>query len=465
MTKLGDLFSKKKEQIPEKEETISPTDKKTESTVKRGFVIVSEDFTGLGWAKKLLDEGNDVIFAYKLKEDDEKKEEAKMVGKGIVDVFDLETVFKDRKTYKDWYWIFDMNVHVKVARQLFEEGYKVLGGQEISEKMENDRQFASNLMERYGIKSPPTHEFKSVEEGLAFLEENPEKAFVFKPDQPNGICCTYVPDSVKNEKANEELRVYLASLSETGTYILQERIKGVETNFEVWFHQGTPFFAMCNIECKKKLNQDFGGMVGCSQSIDFTIPLECKAVTSTIGKLYEFYKELEYTGFVDANIIVYDNENYYLETCNRFGYNSHPNLFFSVAKVPVGEILADIIDGNIDNFYDKMRYGFGASITLYTDQEKKGLPIFIEEDARDNFFMFDGYKENDQTFMSGYCGEIGIVTDHGYTIKEAAEEVLEKAKLIRFPMRSMRSDIDKNDYPSSPQGRYDALDAMDYFDK
>lgn len=462
-----DLFSKKKEEKePEKkEDEFSPTDEKFISKKKRHFIVVTQDFTGVGWAKKLQDEGNEVILAYKLKEGDEKEKEAQMVGQGIVEVQELDKIFKHRQSFKDSYWIFDMNVHIEMAKILNDEGYKVLGGQEISERMENDRKFASELMEKYGIKSPPTFEFSSIEEGLKFLEENPEKAYVFKPDEPNDIVCTYVPDCEKPQKANHELYVYLASLSDAGTYILQEKIDGVETNFEVWFHKGKPFFAMCDIECKKKLNQDLGGMVGCSQDINFAIPLECKAIKTTIAKLYDFYKDLKYTGFVDVNVIVYDNENYYLETCNRFGYNSHPNIFFSIAKLPVGEILADMIDGNIHDFYSKMRYGFGASVTLYTDQEKKGLPIFIEDDMDNHFFMFDGYKENDQYFMSGYCGEIGIITAHGYTIKEAAEEVLEKAKLVRFPMRAKRSDLEKNDYPSAPKGRFDALEAMSYFDK
>lgn len=465
MSNVSSLFSKKKEEPKKDEEDLSPTDQKVMSTEKRGFIIVTQDFTGLGWAKKLKDEDNDVVLAYKLKDDDDKKEEAEKIGHGIVDVLALDKVFKNRASYKDWYWIFDMNVHSDIAITLNQEGFKVLGGQEISDKLEHDRDFASNFMEKYGIKSPPTYEFKSVEEGIQFLEKNPEKSYVFKPDEPMGLCCTYVPDSEKNEKANNELSVYLSSLGEAGTYILQERIKGVEANFEVWFYKGKPFFAMCDLECKKKLNHDFGAMVGCSQDVNFAIPLECKAIKSTIGKLYDYYKEIKYTGFVDVNVIVFDNENYYLESCNRFGYNSHPNMLMSVAKLPVGEILSSFLDGDIHDFYEKMRYGFGASITLYIDDTKTGLPIFIDEDANDNFFLFDGYKEDDQYFMSGYSHEIGVVTAHAYTIREAGEEVLEKAKLINFPTRSMRSDIDKNDYKSSIEDRHAALEAMDYFEK
>lgn len=457
MKNTSDLFNKKKDEPIE--------EKVTRETDVREFIIVTRDFSGLGWAKKLQHEGNDVILAYKLKDKDENEKEAKKVGQGIVPVMELDTIFDERKKHKDSYWIFDMNIHTEYAKNLEEEGYKIFGGQEISDKMENDRNFATDLMKKYGIKSPITVEFSSSEEGLSFLEQNEDKAYVFKPDEPNEICYTFVPDNEKNEKANKELQVYLSSISDTGTYILQERIKGVETNIEVWFYKGKPFFAFCDIECKKKLNHDFGGMVGCAQSIDFAIPLECKAVRTTIAKLYDYYKELKYTGFVDANIIVYDNENFYLETCNRFGYNSHPNLLLSVAKNPIGDILSDFIDGKINDFYDNFRYGFGASISLYSDKPRPGVPLFIEEEAEDHFFLFDAYREDDQLFLSGYGQEIGIISHHGYTIKEAAEEAFEMAKNVRFPIRGLRSDLGKDDYHSAPINRFHALDVMCYFDK
>lgn len=460
---LSTIFSKKRDEpISKKKEVLKEEPTENE---KRTFIIVTQDFTGLGWAKRLQDEGNDVVLAYKLKDDEDKVSEAKKVGKGIVPVMELDEVISKKESYKKAYWIFDMNFHSDVATELREGGYKTFGAQEISEKMENDRQFASDLMAKYGIKSPPTQEFSSIEEGVSFLESNEDKAYVFKPDDQNERCYTFVPDNEDNEKANNELRVYMGSLGEAGKYILQERIKGVETNFECWFFEGKPFFAFCNLECKKKLNNDFGGLVGCSQSIDFAIPLESKAVKTTIAKLYDFYKELKYTGFVDANIIVYDNENYYLETCNRFGYNAHPSLLFSVAKNPVGQILADFIDGKINDIYDNFRFGFSASITLYTDDPKPDVPLFIDEKANEHFYLYDGYKKDDQLFLTGYCPEIGVISAHGYTIKEAAENVLEMAKNVRFPLRGMRSDIDKNDYGSAPQGRHDALEAMDYFEK
>lgn len=462
MKTFNELISKKieKKSDPEIEE------KEEISEGKKSFIVVTKDFSGFGWAKKFKDEGNDVILTYRLEEDDDKTEEASRVGSEMFKVIDFDELFKNRSSHKKSLWVFDMNIFTDEAEKLRSEGYMVFGGQTLSEKMEHDRKFASETMEQYGLESPPTHEFASIAEGLAFLEENEEKAFVFKPDNSDGSYSTFVPDSEKDTAANEELRTYMRSLGEgSGSYILQERIKGVETNFEVWFFNGKPFFGFCGIECKRKLNHDYGEMVGCAQDINFILPLKTKGIRETVGKLFPFYEKQKYTGFADVNVIISKNKPYFLEVCNRFGYNSHPNLFLNLAKDPVSDILWDFANGKIDGFYDRFNFGFGASIVLYADHIKGGAPMYISEEVENQFFCFDGYCEDDHMFLSGYSNEIGIVTGHGYTIKEAAETALKNADKINFPMRGLRSDIDKNDYPSSPQGRYDALLAMKYLEE
>ncbi len=361
MKNTKDLFSKKKEEPVE--ETVVEKEQ-DETTVTKKFIIVTKDFSGLGWAKRFQDEGADVIVAYELDKDDEKKDEAKKMGEGMFEVVDFKTIFKDRDSYTDHLWLFDMNIFSEEATTLRNEEFVVFGGQELSDKLEHDRNFATDTMEEYGLESPPTEEFQSIKEGLAFLEQNPDKAYVFKPDDSDGSWSTFVPDSEKDISANEELRTYMNSIGEgSGSYILQERIKGVETNFEVWFFEGQPFFAFAGLECKRKLNHDYGENVGCAQDIDFIIPLECKAIRETIGKLFPFYEAENYTGFADVNVIVSKNKPYFLEVCNRFGYNAHPNLFLTLAKDKASDIIWDFAHGDINGFYDRFNFGFGASIS------------------------------------------------------------------------------------------------------
>lgn len=162
------------------------------------------------------------------------------------------------------------------------------------------------------------------------------------------------------------------------------------------------------------------------------------------------------------NIIICDQEYYFLEFCCRAGYNATPNLVMSLGMVSFPELLIKWIDGDVDNYEKLFRTGFGASVGLRLDHPKKQLPIFIDEDIK--FYMFDQYKKNDKTYLAGYSEEVGIVCGHEFTIKRAAEKVLRDCDKVNYPMHSCRTDLGQEDYDSSPQLRYEACNSMHLFD-
>lgn len=439
-----------------------------ESTEKKRFVVATRDFSGLGFAKLISDAGYEVVLAALLLEDLEPEHRANYldVGKDIVRKASFTKMFAARDKFKDWYWFFDQNNLNEYAQQLMDEGFKVWSGSELAGKMEHDRHFGIELAERAGLASPDEHEFTMLGEGCALLDANPDKAYVFKPNESDGTWETYVPDSEKDAAANRELYTYLEALPEgnLGGYILQERKKGVEANFEVWVHKGVPFFAWCDLECKKKLNDDMGPLVGGAQDIAFTVPIESLGVQETCAKLLELEEFKDYSGYLDMNVIIAEKENYFLEFCARTGYPAHPTLYSTLAKDPFPEILADMIDGSVEEFYRHFKHGFGAGITLYSDKNKHGMPLYVSEEVDHLFFPYDSTMRDDAmlTCGAGKDIEVGVITGHGYTLKQAAEEALANMRKVNFPNRSARTDLDRNCYPSSPQGRYDALLAMRY---
>ena len=119
------------------------------------------------------------------------------------------------------------------------------------------------------------------------------------------------------------MRMHLLSLDTGGSFILQERKDGVETNVEVWMQEGEPLFAFMILESKKKYAMDMGELVGCAFDFAFTIPLDCKAVTDSVGILYPAYKKTQYTGLADANFIASRDGLWFFERCERLGYNAH----------------------------------------------------------------------------------------------------------------------------------------------
>lgn len=427
------------------------------------FIIVSKDMSGLGFATMIDGAGHEVMIANKNDDlEDEDKESYELVAQGLIKRFTLDSVFNKRNYLKDYYWIFDMNYHSEYSDKLREEGFKVLGASEFSDKSEHDRNFGVDLVKEYGMDVPETFEFKSIEEGISHLEQNEDKAYVFKPDESDCSYLTYVPINEKPEAANKELRSYMRAIEDPGSFILQEKKKGVEVNFEVWFYEGQPFFAFCDFENKRKLNGDVGENVGCAQDIVFKVPVDSKGVQETIGKLFPFYEKEKYTGFADINVIIGDNKVYFLEFCNRFGYNSHPNLFLTLAIDSFPNIMADFIDGNIEGMDERFKSGFGASISLYIDHKRKGMPIHIPEDLEKSFFCYDYYDEGNGLQLAGYDHQVGIITAHDYTIQDASHEAISRAHKIVFPDRAFRSDMDKHDMANLPIKRYQALVSMGY---
>lgn len=459
---------------------IESSEKKIEKITK--FIIATQDCSGYGFAKMLEDQNDgrgaaernkgqieDVIMGLLPKEKEDDEDTLRIVGDGVVQRENLEKLFHARKKYKDYAWIFDMNFGDGMADQLRAEGFYVMGGHDLTDKLEHDREYGLSLIKKAGLSEPPSKKFLDIQSGLDFLEKNDMIAYVFKPDEPDDHAwVTTAPDNDNDQKANTEMQRFLSSQGEgKGDYILQERKKGVELNVEMWLYKGRPFFAHGNFECKRKDDGDHGRMIGCAQDIEFMIPLDCKVLKETLWKLIDIKEFKDYTGFIDMNLIVADNKYWFLEFCGRFGYNSHPNLFLTIAISPIGDILSDFLTGNVDDFEAHFRPGFGASITCWIDKPVQGLPLIFDndQDVETRFFHFDTYRgEGDEYFLAGYANEVGIIAAHDYDLKSAAEAVLAKFEKIHYPGRTARTDLALTNYLSNPQERWIACQAMKLFD-
>jgi hypothetical protein len=185
-------------------------------------------------------------------------------------------------------------------------------------------------------------------------------------------------------------------------------------------------------------------------------------VTESVGLLFPTYRQMKFTGFADANFIAAKDGLWFFEKCERFGYNSHPNLLFTLARRGMGEIFASLVDST---FAPDFAPGFGASATMSTKENAPGgkAILFPEKLGRD-LYLWDAYKRDGLLLTAGYDsdGDILIVTDYGPTMPQAWEGVARKAAQVRFPYRHYRPDGADTNFPSSPVRRYEALKAMGY---
>jgi phosphoribosylamine-glycine ligase len=423
------------------------------------FIVATRHFAGLGFAVRLQEEGHDVVLASSGTDDRRMEDRYVLVGRGMVSCRPLAEVMNERANFRSAYWIWDENHSVVENEILRAEGYKVLGGGRYPDTMEHDRDACLALVGSYGLHAPPSFAFTDAQAALAFLEEHAETAYVYKPDTGETYE-TWLPQAASAAEGNLELRQHLRTRTSDSAFVLQELKDGVETNVEVWFAKGEPVFAFMTLESKRKLTGDLGDFTGCAFDFTFTIPVNSKAVQETVGRMYPEYRKMGYTGFGDANFIVARDGVWFFEKCERFGYNSHPNLLWNLNRAPLAETFATLVDGT---FTPDFAPGFGASITLYMDHAEPGKAVRYPETVAHNIYPIDVYRENEELLTAGYYGEaLLLVCAFGYTIPTAWDAALEVASVVSFPGRSYRIDGAGTDFRSSPLRRYEALVAMGY---
>jgi hypothetical protein len=422
------------------------------------FVVATAFHAGLGFALRLADEGHDVVLAPCGIKDRRLDARYALIGNGLLEKRPLADVMRDRAKYRDALWVWDENHSVEENETLRAEGFCVLGGGAYADRMEHDRDACLEFVSRFGLCPPPSFAFNDIRAATCFLERHPETAYVFKPDRGESYD-TWLPLSDQAADANLELRHHLRSLESSGPFVLQEHKAGIEANVEVWFVEGEPRFAFMTLECKRKLTGDLGDLTGCAFDFAFAISIDSRAVQESVGRLFPAYRDMRYTGFGDANILASRDGVWFFEKCERFGYNAHPNVFWNLNRVPLGETFRSLVDGTFEADFGP---GFGATCSMYMDHPLPGRVVEFPESLKKDLYFYDVYRANDMLLTAGYYEHVLIANAFEYTIETSWRAVLDRARAVRFSGRSFRIDGDGTDYASSPLRRYEALRAMGY---
>lgn len=259
--------------------------------------------------------------------------------------------------------IFSLNGKGKEADAIRKRGFKVIGASEFADRLEMDRAYGVNVAKQYGIKVPKTTEFKDLSQAIAFVKKE-NKPYAIKIDNNKSESSSYVA------KDADEMVDYLSYSKETGTigtndtFILQEVVKGAEISTELWFSNGDPIWpANSTFETKKFLAGELGQRTGCETSLVFHYEGDrSKIIDKTIRKIFPLLKRMQWTGPVDVNTIVseQDNEPYFLEWTPRLGYSAIYGLM-AILGMPISEFFYKVSRGT---FTIPFKAKWGASLKL-----------------------------------------------------------------------------------------------------
>ena len=361
--------------------------------------------------------------------------------------------------------VFDTTGNGDIAIRLKKQGFKVVGsgavykGKSFEDEIELDRSLGLDIMKYNGILIPETVEFKGskdIEKAKQHIKKS-NKRYVIKIDNNKIPSSSYVSDSPEDMIAHLDYIKKQNCLKMGDDFILQEFIKGVELSTEMWFSKGNPVYpANGTMETKKFMADDLGANTGCSTSLVwcYKVP-EPKIVQMTLKKIFPLLKQVEYTGCIDINCIISeeDHKPYGLEWTPRMGYSAI-YAFTKLFNSDVAEVLYGIASGTMKEFDVKDGYGYAIRVTippapLSIKDEKLREKIFKEtagqrvnyEGDPDCIFPIEIRLSKDDEFeTAGVDGEICEIVGYGKTIEESRDEAHENFEKLDIPDKQARLD-------------------------
>jgi len=415
----------------------------TEST---RFNIVSETADGMGFGARLVQEGHDVRMWIR-------NADARSVGDNIVEkVGDFEDLLVEADRNTDVF-VFDVSGNGVLADYTRREGFSVLGGSVIADRLERDRSFGAGVMRDCGIEVPETVSFTSFAEGREHVEANPDVRWVYKPSKQLGDLSpshvSYDAEDLIEMLENIEKDVDIAEPQ----FELQAFEKGVAYSTELWFQNGelVPPLTNHTLERKELMNEDIGPSGGCLGNLVWFC--EGCSVCDTAKRLVPWAQRERYHGMLDLNVIVSkkDGRCFGLEFTPRFGYDASPTLLLNLVDMPLGQFFADIARGQLTQIDLRDEFAGVIRVTIppwptekHTAEEN--VPIRGIDDktlAKSTYLYNVKLDAADRLVTAGAWGIVCLFMDRSVNPTRCFHRPLEDCRELKLKNKQFRTDLVK----------------------
>jgi hypothetical protein len=433
------------------------------------YILFTFDGSALSIAKKLTDEGNTVIVAQlqdvkelhcpgKTEEPEQKKKRLQLYD-GILQKHEAKKVLRtmEKITNKDeWFVIFDLNslwFYAQIALKMgFKNGFFPT---EEDTMLEDDRESGKALVKKHypDLEVAEVAEFKSAEDGIAYLEEHPDNIYVLKANTEGDL--TVLPQSKDPELARETLQGALTmnkSEYESKGFILELRIENpIEITPQMVFYNGQPVFTDIDIENKPIGSGSIGSMTGCSGNLIIRTELDDEinriAFPPIVHKMAK-----EHTGlFVwDASFLIDERTKqiYFGEFCpNRWGYDA---IFTEITMAKsASKFFEDIVAGK-----NPLKKQFGVAVRMFNIKKFEEVPIALKDDK--DIFVYDCYMKDDHMVSTGWEWNLLVATAADNDIETAIKKSYEVMEAVSYTDGYYRPAFDfiSTEYQNSIPNRY-----------
>ncbi|MFN2601198.1 MAG: phosphoribosylglycinamide synthetase C domain-containing protein [Gemmatimonadaceae bacterium] len=360
-----------------------------------------------------------------------------------------------RSAGKDGIILFETASDGVLQDNLRREGYNVIGGSALGDRLESDRAYGQKVLQDRGIRTAAMHEFDNFSDAMNFVSKARGR-YVLKL---NGTIWSSMSTYTGQLDTGEDMLAVLRATKRrwpTDTkvsFVLMEHLSGVEVGVGAFFN-GDEFLRPANLdwEHKRFFPGDVGELTGEMGTVVTYRGAE-KLFEATLGKIGSLLRSSGYCGYINLNTIVNADGVWPLEFTCRFGYPGFP-ILDSLHLDRWDELFARMLSRESPTIRTSSGFSVGVVITVppfpyKSDYERlgKGMPICFngeptseEQDALHygEVRMCDGQLET-----AGMIGYIAVVTGLGDTIENARQNAYRVVRKIIIPNSRYRDDIGK----------------------
>jgi len=408
-------------------------------------------------------EGHDVRYYVEAERDRE-------IADGFVpktDDWRAEVEWADVVVFDD-IWVGDDVGTGAIAAALRERGTAVVGGTPNTDRLEEDRGYAMEILEQHGVDTIEHHVFEDFDAGIQHVNENPAP-YVIKPlgEVQNVKRLLYVGNENDGSDVVDVLRAYKKAWGHRMKgFQLQRKVEGVEIAI-CGFFDGERFVDQVNFNFEHK--RLFPGNIGPSTGEMGTSMFWAgrnRLFEATLGRLEGWLADEGYVGSIDINCIVNESGIYPLEFTPRFGY---PTIALQEESFesPTGQFFYDLAHGNDPDLAVHGGYQVAVRVVLppfpfddertYDENSRNAAIVFDGDDredggaggasdtasgvAPDGVHLEDVKRVDGQWRVAGESGMPLVVTGTGETMQAARERAYGRVDDVLVPNLYYRDDI------------------------